>query len=117
MSEFEATSLNPASLLAEYAGLFDDVTGPVLDLACGEGNNGIYLAKRGCSVVLADRSKAELAKARRLASVQGVDVQIWEVDFEKEGLTPLYENHFQGMIVFRYLHRPLIPWIKNDLER
>ncbi|MCF6239196.1 MAG: SAM-dependent methyltransferase, partial [Candidatus Marinimicrobia bacterium] len=36
-------------------------TQPVLDLACGDGRNGLVLAESGVDVVFADKSESALA--------------------------------------------------------
>ncbi|MBN2123414.1 MAG: class I SAM-dependent methyltransferase [Deltaproteobacteria bacterium] len=110
--------LAPAPLLVE---LLDRILnpppgGPILDLACGDGHNGVFLAKRGLPVILADHSADVLWRARDLAESQGVDVRLWQVDLEKEGAEPLEAGYFGGILVFRYLHRPLIPCIKKGLR-
>jgi tellurite methyltransferase len=56
----------PDELIAQYSYLFsDDLKDyPILDLACGDGHNGIFLASKGLSVVLKDRSEEALSQAR-----------------------------------------------------
>ncbi len=107
----------PASLLLDHAHLFTarSFTGTVLDLACGDGHNGLFLAQKGLSVVLADRSDDALQQARKAAQEKGVDVEIRRVDLEMDGVNPLDRDTHGGIIVFRYLHRPLIPCIKKAL--
>jgi tellurite methyltransferase len=39
------------------------------------------------------------------------------VDLEKEGENPLPEDAFQGIVLFRYLHRPLIDCIKKAIKK
>jgi SAM-dependent methyltransferase len=48
--------------------------GRVLDLACGEGRNAVWLAEQGWDVTGVDFSEVGLDKARRLAAERGVDV-------------------------------------------
>jgi len=107
--------LSPAQLLVDHQDLFRNCTGPVLDLACGEGHNGILLALKGCDVVLADLSEESLEKARALAADLKAVVTYWQVDLEQEGMNPLQGKSYGGILVFRYLHRPLIPSIKEAL--
>ena len=52
----------------------------VLDVACGEGRNSVWLAKLGCQVTGIDISPLALAKARRLADTHGVKVEYREAD-------------------------------------
>jgi SAM-dependent methyltransferase len=110
-------SLSPSQLLLDHQDLFSPeiCRNPVLDLACGEGHNGIFLASKGCRVVLADRSREALEKARELASSTDASATIWQVDLERKGLNPLEGKSYSGILVFRYLHRPLFPYMKEAL--
>jgi len=109
----------PDELLTQYSYLFsyDLKDHPILDLACGEGHNGIYLASKGFSVVLADRSEEALSLARLNAQASGVTAQFRQVDLEQEGVNPLEGRTFSAVLVFRYLHRPLIPCIRKSLKQ
>ncbi|VBB46265.1 SAM-dependent methyltransferase [uncultured Desulfatiglans sp.] len=108
---------SPHPLLIAHADLFtsERFHGRVLDVACGDGRNGIFLARLGVQVTLCDVSKGMLEKARRSAAEAGVDVEFWEVDLEKAGENPLDGQHYGGILVFRYLHRPLIPCLRKSL--
>ena len=112
------TDPEPASLLRQYAHLFmqEPPPGPVLDLACGSGRNGIYLATLGVPVVLCDISEAALAHARELAAFCSVTPEFMTLDLEKEGPVPMEADAYGGILVFRYLHRPLMPAIKNAIR-
>jgi tellurite methyltransferase len=111
--------LSPSELLKEYIHLFegDKLPGPVLDLACAECQNGIIVAKRGLEVVCCDRAAERLAEARRIAGECGVNIITREVDLEIVGTNPLPENAFGAILVFRYLHRPLIPFMRKALRK
>jgi tellurite methyltransferase len=105
-------------LLAHWALLVDGASkGPVLDLACGDGHNGLFLAEKGVPVILADFSGAALEKAGASAMQKNLDVTLWQVDLEKEGENPLRVESCGVILVFRYLHRPLVPCIKKALIR
>ena len=109
----------PAQLLVENVDLIleDILPGPVLDLACGSGRNAIYLARMGVEVICADLSSETLDKAGDLAVKHGADIDLWQVNLEQEGVNPLPETAYGAILVFRYLHRPLIPCIKKALRR
>ena len=62
-------------LVAETAGL---TPGRALDLACGEGRNAVWLARRGWQVTGVDYSEVAIEKARRLASARKANVD-WVV--------------------------------------
>jgi SAM-dependent methyltransferase len=111
-------ALSPDALVATFSDLLlaDSPDGPVLDLASGDGRNGLFLAAKGLPVILADRSDDALSKAKEAAAgVQG-EVTIWKVDLERPGENPLTENAYSAILVFRYLHRPLMPCIRKALR-
>jgi tellurite methyltransferase len=112
-------ALAPDSLLLAHWDLLADgvLKGPVLDLACGDGRNGLFLAEKGMPVVLADVSEAALEKAGASARQKNLNVTLWRVDLEKEGENPLKVGSCGVILVFRYLHRPLMPCIKKALIR
>jgi len=107
----------PDELLLKHLNLFSPVNrkGPVLDLACGNGHNGVFLATMGLEVELADVSERALAQAAVLAKKNGVIVRIRQVDLEGGGRNLLASDTYGAILVFRYLHRPLIPFIRNAL--
>lgn len=112
-------SVKPAELLISYERLLIEgaINRPILDLACGDGHNGIFLAKKGLEVICCDASEEALKRAKRLAAVNGVAIKIWRVDLEKNETNLLSENFYGGIVIFRYLHRPLISCIKKALKK
>jgi tellurite methyltransferase len=104
-------------LLVRFAFLLEEeeLEGPVLDLACGRGDNGLYLAGLGLPVVFADRSGEALDEARASAAERHLQERFWEVDLET-GDNPLPKEHYRAILVFRYLHRPLIPHVRNAIR-
>ena len=118
-TESGSGGLRPAELLRTWAGRLARaaVLGPVLDLACGEGGNGLFLARQGAEVVLADRDGEKLDAAQARARELGLAerVRIWRVDLEAPE-NPLPRRAYGGIAVFRYLHRPLLPGIASALQ-
>ena len=98
------SKLKPAQLLVEHSGLFLEKTppGPVLDLACGEAHNSIFLALKGMKVISGDVSSEALGRAGELAAECGVEISGWQVDLEQEGVNPLPEHAYGAIVVFRY---------------
>lgn len=107
----------PDALLLDHWDLAAEgaLKGPVLDLACGDGHNGLFAAEKGFSVVLADLSEAALESAGRAAERVKGHVTIWRLDLEEGESDPLLPESYGVIMVFRYLHRPLIPCIKKAL--
>jgi SAM-dependent methyltransferase len=87
--------------------------GEVLDLACGGGRHARLLAASGHRVLAADRDLEALHKAA------GPGISTLLVDLEGDGEQaapwPFEPNHFQGIVVTNYLHRPLFPHILRSL--
>jgi SAM-dependent methyltransferase len=74
--------------------------GRALDLACGEGQNSIWLAQRGWQVVGVDFSEVAVAKGRRRAAEAGI-----AVDFQVADLL-VFEPDSQAydLVITLYLH-------------
>lgn len=109
--------MEPNPLLVKHSSLLggEGLAGPILDLACGTGENGLFLAALGLPVILADRSMEVLEVARCSAEERGLQVRFWEVDLEAGG-NPLQEDYYRAILVFRYLYRPLIPHIREGIR-
>ncbi len=109
--------MNPDILLKSFVPLIMEagIKGPVLDLACGKGQNGLFLAEMGFPVVLADRNPNSLRMAQKTAEEKGLPITYWEINLET-GQNPLEKDQYRAILVFRYLHRSLIPFIKQALK-
>jgi len=107
----------PDSLVRDHVHLFtaDLKQHPVLDLACGDGHNGLFLAALGFRVIFADRSKEALEEVRKRAETAGIATELLQIDLESSNRDPLAGQTFSAILVFRYLHRPLIPFIRDSL--
>lgn len=77
--------------------------GVVLDVASGRGRNAIYLASRGWRVHAVDRDVDALASLPKEITTHVLDLESGDVS--------LGERCYDAVIVFSYLHRPLIPAI------
>jgi 2-polyprenyl-3-methyl-5-hydroxy-6-metoxy-1,4-benzoquinol methylase len=78
-----------------------------LDLACGVGQNGIWLATQGYSVDLLDISREALHIAQLQAMMlQARTVNFMQVDLDEVALKP---EAYDLVIVFRYMRRELFP--------
>jgi SAM-dependent methyltransferase len=64
----------PNAVVAEIAA--DLPAGTVLDMACGQGRNAVWLAQQGHEVTGLDLSPVAIEQARRLAEDVGVDVDL-----------------------------------------
>ena len=88
---------------------------PVLDLACGTGRNGLYLLDLGLSVVFADRQQSKLDDVASQCE-SSEQARFWTVDLEQPESNPLAARSFATILVFRYLHRPLMKAIRESIQ-
>jgi SAM-dependent methyltransferase len=86
-------------LVAEVEGL---APGRALDLACGEGQNAIWLAGVGWRVEGVDYSPVAIAKARARAARDGVDAIFAEADLVEYEPDPAAYD----LVLMLYLHLP-----------
>jgi len=109
----------PANFLRDYSSLFtvEGIPGSVVDLACGDGQNGLYLARRGLFVEFWDQTENRVCNITKEAEGEGLSVRGRIVNLELPGVNPLEENAYGAVLVFRYLHRPLIPCIKKSIKK
>jgi 2-polyprenyl-3-methyl-5-hydroxy-6-metoxy-1,4-benzoquinol methylase len=87
--------------------------GKALDIAIGEGRNGVFLATQGFEVVGLDISEKGLAKAQQLAKQNGVTIETRVVDLENYQLE---ENAYDVILLMYYMQRDLWPQIKDALK-
>lgn len=106
-----------SSLIEQYLSDLKDCCGKetIIDVACGEGRNGLFLANRGLPVTFADRSHASLETVVSALSSTQTTSQTWQVDLEQTDKNPFEDNVFAAALIFRYLHRPLIPLLMNAI--
>ena len=84
-----------------------------LDLAMGEGRNGVYLATQGFDVLGLDISPIGLNKAQQLAKYFNTTIQTQVVDLENYQLE---KNSYDVIICTYYLQRDLFDQIKDSLK-
>ncbi len=97
--------------LQNYVGLLPK--GSALDLAMGEGRNGVFLATQGFQVTGVDISKEGLKKAETLAAQQGTTITTVVADLETYDIPP---DTFNVIICTYYLQRDLFPKIAAALK-
>jgi hypothetical protein len=81
----------------------------VLDVASGRGRNTLFLAARGFQVHAVDRQAEALLGLVHVQGVPGL-VTTEVIDLEA-GSVSLGHRCYGGVVVFNYLHRPLMPAI------
>jgi SAM-dependent methyltransferase len=90
--------------------------GRVLDLACGRGRHSLAAASAGLDVLAIDRNQDALAALDQAARDDGHrHIETRLVDLEQADRPDLGAERFGAILVFRYLHRPLAPWIAERL--
>ena len=90
-------------------------SGKALDVACGQGRNALFLAEKGMSVTAVDLSEEGLEQLRREASLRKLDIRTRRTDLEA-AIPQLPDGVFDLVLVFFYLHRPLLPLLRNAVK-
>ena len=93
--------------------------GPTLDLACGRGRHAVAAAELGLDVLAVDRNREALEALQRIGQTElapgAGTIDILCSDLEGPEPPSIDRSHFGAIIVSRYLHRPLAPWIEASL--
>lgn len=84
-----------------------------LDVACGLGQNALFVAQRGYGVEALDFSPVAIRRCQREAQRLGLPVQAQVVDLEGYAIA---EARYDLILDFFYLDRNLIPSIKRGLK-
>ena len=87
--------------------------GKVLDIAMGEGRNGVYLATQGFDVTGLDISAKGLEKAHKLAEKNNVTIETKVVDLESFQLEP---NTYDVILCSYYMQRDLFKQFQSALK-
>lgn len=105
------SNTSAAPLLLENLSLFNTPEAPwkILDLACGNGRNGLLLAGMGHRVTFADRDEDKLQYVRDAGQFTDERCRSWLIDLELANSEPLAGHDYDAILVFNYLHRPLLP--------
>ena len=104
----------PHPLLLKHRYLLNG--GAALDVACGRGQNALWLGEIGYIVLGVDISPIALRTAREHVTMSGLErlVRFEEVDLNSWAVPPL---SYDLVIVFRFLDRRLFPHLKSSLKR
>jgi rhodanese-related sulfurtransferase len=89
--------------------------GAVLDVACGRGRHALWLASVGFRVRAIDADRARIDALRTVAARLRLDVDAAVEDLE-QGEPALSDDGFDLVLVFNYLHRPLMPAIVGAVK-
>ncbi|MGS0689823.1 class I SAM-dependent methyltransferase [Shewanella sp. 0m-8] len=106
---------NSAELITQFATLSDYLTPAckVLDLACGSGRNGQWFTDRNCQVSYLDKDLTglDIALPDKTTVIERLE---WNLE---DGSAPLLpQAHYDIILVFNYLHRPLLNQIIDSIK-
>ncbi len=105
----------PDPILFEFTPpILDDTEHRALDLACGVGQNGIWLAEQGYIADLMDVSRVALLRAQTESGERGLrNVNLLPVDLDD---VELEAERYDMVCVFRYLKRDLFTQIRQSVR-
>ena len=104
---------NACEALVEHLSLLPH-NGEALDLACGLGANALLMAEQGLNVSAWDISNVAIKKLLIAAKMRQVSIQAQVRDVTT---APPDANHFDVIVVSRFLHRPFIPQLIDALKK
>jgi SAM-dependent methyltransferase len=100
---------NPSPWMMKYAPQIKS-KGRVLDLACGKGRHAIWLAQQGFLVDAIDRDQNTTS---HMKDIENINVLILDLETSEP---PKFTHTYDGIIVSRYLHRPLLTLLADILN-
>lgn len=121
------SQLPPETILIEDAAFFRE-KGSVLDLACGDGRNALFLAGNGFEVTAVDFSEAALRRLKRFAEKERLTVYTQQMDlcceenFDSLGKFDMIVcNHYRllsktAMQLKKHLTKNGVLWINGFAE-
>ena len=121
------SQLPPETILIEDAAFFKE-KGSVLDLACGDGRNALFLAGNGFEVTAVDFSEAALSRLKRFAEKERLTVYTQQMDlcceenFDSLGKFDMIVcNHYRllsktAMQLKKHLTKSGVLWINGFAE-
>lgn len=104
----------PAPWLIENADLLPR-GGRVLDVACGRGRHALLMASAGFDVDAIDRNPEAIEFLRTTAERLSLRLDAEVVDLETDPPASLPASTYDAILVFNYLHRPLMPVLCDAL--
>jgi SAM-dependent methyltransferase len=108
----------PSPISKTFIKDFPLATGKGLDIACGAGRDLVYLAQHGWEMTGIDRNEEALQRSQRLADKYHVSIttMLQDTEIGKDPFDSFSDESFDLIIVARYLHRPLFPYIKRLIK-
>lgn len=105
-------SLSPPAALLQHALPYLNSKNNILDLACGSGRNGCYLANLGHNLTYLDKNETALKTIKEQVT-SGLFIQ---ADLETTPPYQLKKSEYDAVVVIRYLHRELMPTIIDAIK-
>jgi SAM-dependent methyltransferase len=90
--------------------------GPIVDVACGRGRHALAAAERGIPVLGIDRNLESLTALSTTARDRNLPVRLVRANLETGHGLPLAAASCAALLIFRYLHRPLVPQLVATLR-
>ncbi|MBK8503542.1 MAG: methyltransferase domain-containing protein [Saprospiraceae bacterium] len=106
--------LEPELFLVEHLAYFKP--GSVLDIACGDGRNSIFLAQRGFKVISLDFSEVALNHLIKIADEKNLGIETIELDLSREEGLSKFKNIDNIMVIHFKLNEELLTQIPNLLN-
>ena len=106
----------PSPWLIDNADLLPRDGKKVLDVACGRGRHALLLASAGFDVYAIDRNPQAIAFLSTTAERLRLTLTAAVVDLEGDAPPAVAPAAYDAVVVFNYLHRPLMPALGAALK-
>lgn len=90
--------------------------GKAIDVACGRGRHALWLASAGFEVFAIDRNPAAIDGLIATARQMHLPIDTAVADLETDPPPEFPAAAYDVVVVFNYLHRPLLPSLRRALK-
>jgi len=111
------SNLEPSKKMLRFVDVIaSSISGPVLDIPCGNGRNALPFADRGLKVFCLDKDESRLRDLRKLANSKKYAGRLVVIEQDLNDLSKrFYDKRFGAILNIHYVDLRLLSWWKEIL--